>query len=44
MTYTKQYNKVRNEWWIFKVTATGSELIKVFKTEGSADKWIAKHM
>lgn len=44
MTYTKYYNKVRKEWWVFSNTATGSELVKVFKTEGSADKWIAKHI
>ena len=43
MTYTKQYNRARNEWWIFKVTATGAELVKVLKSENSADKWIAKH-
>lgn len=43
MWYQKQFNRVRNEWWIFRLTACGGELIKVFKTEKAADSWIAKH-
>ena len=42
MTYTKQFNRVRNEWWIFRVTATGADLVKIFKTERAADSWIRK--
>ena len=43
MMYQKQFNRVRKEWWIFRIDQWGGELIKVFKTEKAADSWIAKH-
>lgn len=43
MKYVKQFNKVRKEWWIFRVTTNGAELTKVFKTEKAADSWIRKN-
>jgi len=43
MRYVKQFNKVRKEWWIFRVTMDGAELTKVFKTEKAADSWIRKN-
>ena len=43
MKYEKSYNRVHNEWWIFCVGTRGAQLVKVCKTEKSADNWIAKH-
>lgn len=42
MSYQIQYNKVRNEWWIFCVGSCGATLVKVFKTERGAKMWVVK--
>lgn len=42
MKYEKQFNRARNEWWVFRIWANGAELAKTFKTERGADSWIQK--
>ena len=42
MRYEKQYNRARNEWWVYSVGTAGAVLVKTFKTEAAADRWIKK--
>ena len=43
MRYVKQFNRARKEWWVFRVSENGAELVKVFKTEKAANSWIDKN-
>lgn len=42
MRYQKIYNRARNVWMVWRIVGTSSEVVKTFKTEQAADRWIAK--
>jgi len=42
MKYEVQYNPARKVWMIWKVCGYNAEVVKTFKTETSARKWVEK--
>lgn len=42
MSYQIMYNRVRNVWTVWRVIGQNAEIVKTFKSEASAQRWIAK--
>ena len=40
-SYQVCYNKVKDLWMVYKVTRDGGELVKTYKTEAAARKYVA---
>lgn len=41
MKYEVQYNPARKIWVVWKIYTNGAEIVKTFKTENAARKYIA---
>lgn len=41
--YDISYNPVRKIWTIWKTCGMNSTMVKTFKTQAGAERWVAKH-
>lgn len=42
MKYSINYNRARNIWMVWRLGTYGGEVVKTFKTEQGAIKWVSK--
>lgn len=43
MWYEKRFNPVHKVWWVYRCTEHSCVLVKTFKTEKIANKYIQEH-
>lgn len=44
MRYEVQWNRLRGEWLVWKVWTNGAEVVKRFKAEQTAQRWVDQRM